>query len=636
MTSDLRGLRAKGVTMRMFLKTVRSTRPRDWVILILMALLIAFGAVFGWSYGMSGFGGTPTIPNLVAFGLSLALTVVVALLILGCNAALTKLSFSSLNKDAKGEARPSRLERFIPKMTVKSVTLFALVIVIFWSPYVVAWFPGTMYVDTAVQMEQLYDEAHPLDLPSGGNYHLNEDEATQDYGSNESAIKRSQMHYVTDGWVIDHHPFALTLLWGGLALASDALFGNWFPAFAGIMIFQVIVLALELSYAVAFLRKKGAPPSLCLGALLFFCLVPVVPLSAVLVMKDTAFTICFIPYFLMLLQWMLGRGQLFKRKGAMVAFVLLGLGMCLTKKTGLYVVGATALFGLVLSLIRLRKGAKSGFDEAPKASALAFLLQGGASAVLMLVLLPFVVFPAMNIVPGSTAEALSFPLQQTARVYADHGRDAIAPQDRQAIQEVLYTSGVEYDFFPRVADRVKRRYNVEATGEDVLRYLGACAHMGLQFPASYLEAFIGLDAPYLSPVGSYALIERNEGWSLAFDGGREVLWELDGNAGMREALAAVVRFLDGIPVLNLLFRGVTYCLWVPALLLFFCLRNRLRVGVAFMPFVIVTLFCLIGPTYEMRYLMPEVMLAPVLLGAVVARAKIVFKARADARPHSAS
>ncbi len=119
---------------------------------------------------------------------------------------------------------------------------------------------------------------------------------------------------------------------------------------------QAILLAFELAFCVAYLRKRGAPPSLCFAALAFFCIVPIVPMTAVLVMKDSVFTVLAIPYFLLLAECALSKGAVFERTRMVVLLIVVAVLMCLAKKTGIYVVGATALFGLIAALIRLGGG----------------------------------------------------------------------------------------------------------------------------------------------------------------------------------------------------------------------------------------------------------------------------------------
>lgn len=616
-----------------FLKTVRSMHACDWALAVMIALCLGFCGAFGWAYGSNAWAVHDAASLILLIFSALVASCVAGVLLLICDAALTKLSFVSLNRGAReaaGMRGPSKLLRFLPSFTLKSIVAFAVIIIAFWSPYVIAAFPGTMYNDTAVQMQQVYEEAHPLSIRFGGDVAYDEADRHQAQLGVETDIGRSSEDRVTDAWLVDHHPFALTMLYGGVAKASDALFGSWVPGFALLMLCQVIAFALELSFAVAYLRRRGAPPVLCMVALLFFCIMPAIPLACVLVMKDCAFTLFFIPYFLMLAESVATKGAFFRRKRWVAALVVTAVLMCLTKKTGAYVVGATALFGLLCCLLHWRRAAAVGADASGnKASALAFLLQGALCALLMFVLVPAALFPLLGIVSGSKGEAMGIMLQQTARVYRDHGSEALTQQEREGVQGVMRVSGLEWSYLPWNVDKVKERFYLEASDDELRGYLGAYASMGARFSQSYVAALVSLEAGYLAPVKPYTGFIDNAGWQLSFDDDRTVLWQPEATAPLREGICAMVQAWDEVPVLDLLLRGVTYDLWVPLILLFFSLRNRLGAGILFVPFAITTAFCLIGPIYDLRYLFPEMFLAPVFLGFLVAHAKAVFKERAE-------
>ena len=292
----------------MFVKTVRSMSPGAWFALGLISLVIGFAGVYGWSYSQSQSGGSPTIEPLWEVIISVLVALGVALLLLLMNAGLTKLAYVSLNRGDE----PTKLDRVLPKMMPKSVALFALILILFWSPYLVAVFPGVLYNDTTVQMQQVYEGAHPLNIRFGGNYQLGEEELEAAEKMNEYQ-KRSSVLSLTDAWLIDHHPFALTLFLGGIASLSDALFGNWMPALGFLMILQTILYASALSFAIAYVRKRGAPPSLCLAVLLFFCLFPAIPYFVGMIMKDCFFTFFCIPYLLMLAESVFTKGTFHHR-----------------------------------------------------------------------------------------------------------------------------------------------------------------------------------------------------------------------------------------------------------------------------------------------------------------------------------
>lgn len=647
----------------LFKRTVRSMGLRDWVLLAVLSYLVSLCGVLGMSFGMSGTGGAAVIPVFWCVALSFVVMVPVGFIFLVVNAALTKLAYSSLNKDAAfqqekareeapgpaagadaapgpaaddgaAQPRPSRLSRILPTLTGKSVALFTAIMIVFWSPYVVATFPGQLYNDTAVQMQQVYAGAHPLDARSGGNIPLDA-EAVDDMQGRSEDVQRAQGYRVTDAWLVDHHPFALTLLLGGLASASDALFGNWMPALALLMGVCVVAMAAELTYGVAFLRRKGAPLGVCLAAYLFCCLVPLVPLNATMVMKDTFFALFFIPWFYLLIECVLTKGACLRRGRTVVAFVIIAVLMCLMKKTGVYVVGATALFGLISALLAGRRGRKAdaGADARSdaRAAAWAFFLQGGICAVLMFVLVPCLVFPALNIQPASKAESLGVLFQQTARVYRDAGAGALTPEEREAVRGVLRETDLEWDYQPMVTDKVKGHYYTESTDEQLAEYLRAYASMGTRFPEAYLSSIVSVASGFLAPVRNEEAMEiaKTYEWELAFEDDRPMLWPLEQTQPLRDAINGFLAAWASVPVLNLPVVAVTYCLWIPALLLFFCLRNRLGAGILFVPIFVVTGFCIIGPAFQLRYGLPDILMALVLLGACVVQAKAVFKARAE-------
>lgn len=621
----------------MFAKTVTSMRVRDWVLLMAASFFVSFCGVFGWSYGAGGTGGVATLPPFSSMVLTLVFTIIAALVILLCNAGLTKLAYASLNRSILG-TRPSRAARFCPVLTVRSVMLFAGVLILFWLPYLIAVFPGITYADTDIQMEQLYAGMHPLDVLSGGYLYMSPEKVNALTQGNEDVIRTSK-HFLTDAWILDHQPFALTLLYGNLALASDALFGNWMPALGLLMVVQVVLFSLELSFAVAYLRSRKAPIVLCLVLYLFFCLMPLIPLTAGCIMKDAVFTLFTIPFLLLLTETVLTRGALFRRKSMVAAFILVGIGMCLSRKSGLYVVLGTAAFGCVAFAIRswrIRSAALSD-GSAPrgeeKRAAATFFAQGTGCAVLMFALIPGIVYPAFDIAPGGRQEMLGTLFQQTARVYAEYGPDALTPEERKAVEGVLRVSNLALEYNATITDRAKEKHYLTATDEELRAYLDAYFSMGLRFPESYFGSVMCTAYGYLSPLKGMSVgadpVMNTRWWTLEFEDDRPVAWPIEETWPLRSALTDAYHALDGAPVVGLLFRGVLYDLWIPVLMLFFCLRNRLRGGVMVVPFAMIFAVCLVSPLYDLRYIFPVVMAAPLLIGAMVALAKRTFKERAD-------
>lgn len=619
-----------------FVDRIISMRVRDWALLIFLALFVSACGVVGWSYGASGEKGVATQTPIGMVLLTAIFTIVAMAVFLFCDAGLARLARpSSHDVVLQSEGAPSKLNWLIPQMTPRSIALFAGILIIFWMPYIIAAFPGSTHADTPIQMQQLYEGMHPLDVLSGGYVYISP-EAAEHFGPIEGSGWHGSGVFPTDAQMVDHHPFAVTLLYGGLAQASDALFGNWMPAVALLLAMQVILFSGELSFSLAYLRHKGAPAGLCVAALAFFCLVPLVPNTVVSVMKDSAFALFFIPLFLMLAESVFTKGACFKSKGFVVGFVLAGVGLCLTRKSGVFVVVAVAFFGAVLYGVQaLRSRRADGLESCrvgAKAAALAFGLQGVCCIALMAAIVPGVIYPALDIAPGGRQEMLGTLFQQTARTYMDHDNGSFTDEEREAVRGVLSEEKLRDSYSALWTDPVKEKHYLDASPEDLKAYLQAYVSMGLRFPESYLASVMCVASGFLSPVHSASGWSGPRGavwaWSLSFDGGREVLWVPEATQGLLDALRAAYDVLDDAPVISLLFRGVLYDLWIPALMLFFCVRNRLHGGILVVPFAMTLFICIVSPIYDLRYIYAVILMVPVLIGAMGALARRTLQERA--------
>ena len=108
--------------------------------------------------------------------------------------------------------------------------------------------------------------------------------------------------------------------------------------------------------SVAYLRKLGAPTALCFAAYAYFCVMPFISTWALTMVKDSLFSLVYIPYFMMLLGAVATRGKSLQRPRAIVLFILLGMLLCLTKKTGIYVVVPTAVIAFIALTFSVTSG----------------------------------------------------------------------------------------------------------------------------------------------------------------------------------------------------------------------------------------------------------------------------------------
>lgn len=208
-----------------------------------------------------------------------------------------------------------------------SALLFAL-----WIPWIVALYPGSMIWDTYYQIWQCYPEGHPI-------YFI-------PWGPTESTI---------DNYFSDHHPIFDTLVFGAFARFSDLLFGSWnYGVFAFVLI-QAIGTAISLSAGIEYLRAMDCPRTLRIGIAALYAFLPFYGCYAGTMIKDTFFSWLYIPWFLIAVEVARTKGVCLNQRSTFIWFLSLCLLLCLTKKTGLYVVAFTLAVLGISSLLAWRE-----------------------------------------------------------------------------------------------------------------------------------------------------------------------------------------------------------------------------------------------------------------------------------------
>ena len=341
---------------------------------------------------------------------------------------------------------------------------------------------------------------------------------------------------LTDAWLVDHHPVFTTLVYGAFAMASDALTGNWMAGVAAFCIIQGLLHVVAFTAAVAYLRRVGSPPLLNFLACAYFALAPFISTWAMCMVKDSFFGLFYVPYFMLVFETVRTRGACMERPRNVALFALCALALCLTKKTGVFVVVATAVVGIV-AFRRMKPAWES------------FLVQGLLSLVVVMVLFPLVLFPALSIQAGGTQETLGPLFQQTARCVHDHPDD-VTPEEEAAIRAVLdydkLADQYQFDF----EDSVKYRYDLEATRADLVRYLQAYASMGLRHPDSYFGAAMGLAGFYVAPTAPINIRMVTVDTKMG-DDQRYMLWNPDELDWLRNGLDEAYDAVSKVPGLNL-------------------------------------------------------------------------------------
>lgn len=448
-----------------------------------------------------------------------------------------------------------------------------------WLPWLVANFPGGAYWDTYYQIWQTFPGSHPIALIP--------------FGDHADATR-------IDAYFCDHHPLLDTLIYGGFTQASQALTGEWQLGVFAFVLVQGAATAAALTGACAYLARIGAPRGAVLAAFGFFCVAPFVSTWALTMVKDSLFSLVYVPYFIMLCEVVRTRGAVLGRARMVAAFVALGVLLCLTKKTGLYVVAPTALLGLLLYRRWWRP----------------FALQAAACMATMALVLPLVVFPLLNVAPGGKQEALGPLFQQTA-AYVIAYPDDVTEDERATINVMLPYEQLPELYEWNCHDNVKYQIKLSATDQNTRNYIYVWAAQGLRHPDAYLAAWLGVAGSYLSPV--QALNIRTTTCDTDIDG-VPVLYNPPELDWLREGMAAGYDAWCSVPGLCLPLEACLYAWWLPLLAAFVAWRRRLRCGLLFAPTALVLASCLIGPIFDARYCLPLLYTVPLLLGFLAAMA----------------
>ncbi len=357
--------------------------------------------------------------------------------------AVAYLFFTRFDRVAAKLGAVREWRRFPLTFGRRDVLACALVIFVFWIPVMYVTFPGCLTVDTYDQLYE-YQTTAPTFYPT---------------------------EWISiDAEMIDHHPWFDTLLYGwfwqiGYTIGAQE---------AGVFLFVVVqsaVLAGCLGASVCYLERLSVPYPVRIAACAFCALFPFIPQYAATVLKDSTYLMFFLPWLLLWMETARTRGALLDRRGALVAFFVLG-GLCvLTKKLGLIV-----LLLCVAALFCVLRGRR---------------VRIVAGTVACIVLFSFVLPAAASVAVGGIAsggrqEMLGPAIQQvTALIKEDP--EALSEEEMADVEAVFGVESALWNFEPYRADGAKNSFHPEATTEDIVRFMKVWASAGLRHPDVYLR-----------------------------------------------------------------------------------------------------------------------------------------------------
>jgi len=448
---------------------------------------------------------------------------------------------------------PARVSAFVSR----HFFLFSfLVMLLFWLPIELAFFPGSLHYDGCKQVEMF-------------------------------------LGFQT---LTTHHPYISTLLIGACYRLGETLFGRNYAILPYVVLQNMVSLAVFSSIC-SFIRDKASVFAglLCLA---FFSLVPAFPTFSQAVLKDGLYTAFFAWYVLNCVRIYMKDGSPFP---TWTSLILSGGMVCLLRNNGAYIV-LPSLFLLIFMV----KGKK-------KAVVLSFV-----SVLAIHVGINGVLVNSLQIQPGPKVEMLCLPIQQIAR-YVTYYEDEFTEDEQRVIDRVIRYAGIPERYNPENADPVKMFYR-STTPEEWRDFEALWLDKLTDRPLIYAEASVNHMFGYLDPfyfysdLSVYPLYNQEPSEDKDISGSLAVYAT---EAHTRQIASAYVYMWQKVPVLSFFVNPAFYT-WLCVILLAALLRKRLwsRALLFIVPLLNICI-CFLSPVNGyLRYMFPVIAAMPlyVLLG----------------------
>lgn len=451
------------------------------------------------------------------------------------------------------------------------ITLWCLVTA-FWIPYFVAYFPGVYWYDTSWQLMEYYDPSVPF---------------------------------------TDHHPFMMTYLYVGFAHIGKALFNNAIYGLYLLVLVQSLLSTLAIACTVCYTGKYNTPWKCRFFIAAFLTLFPIVPMMSMSLAKDTFNTPFFVFFSIAFCELWRTQGEILKSVSFNVFFILDVLAVSLTKKTGMYII--------VLALLLL-----ACFVVKHWSCKIATIVLGSVPYLVVGIIVPTFILPALHIAPGESNEILAVPMQQVANVVHDHKDDLSAAE----IDKIQQTYHMDIDQLQGAycwykADPIKGQ---ELSSKDVHALITTWMKQLVKHPGDMIAGWGGLSVAWFSfNVASGE--ERDLSMMLPINNSKHhyqnieqyIPWTDNTKAGN-----AIGRFyadtLSATPIFNIIWQKAFWATILPCAIMFLILRskkNKLNLLMLNLPMFITMLVLFAGPisthTEATRYVLPMLYIIPLFL-----------------------
>ena len=467
------------------------------------------------------------------------------------------------------ELAPSKI---IAKNTLIMIGLFFIA----WLPYFIIFYPGTANVDTVVQMMQSFE------IPS--------------YINEITTIHPPEAYYT------NHHPFATTKLFELFFKLGLYVFGNINIGVAIYVVLHMLFIATVFTVALQYLRRIGVTKKRILFIQLVIMFLPIFPMYAICMVKDTLFSAFLLIFMMMMYEVIRTNGEIFKKWWFCLAVAIDCALIMLTKNYGIYIL---VIVAIVYAICYRKQLWRIAVTFVPV-------------ILLYQILWTSILLPAWGVAPVGKQEALSVPFQQTARYVSEYPSE-VTDEEKEAIDAILPYDKLKKLYEPMLSDWVKEKYNQEATSEEMSNYFKAWWQMGLKHPGTYIESILNNTYEYwdIDKISDLEYYEF-EPYLQKKDKNKEYtelyVTHNYNTGGERYGIYQLILMLEKTPIVNI-FASLGLMPWLILYMICFTLfERRGKYVLTYLVPVIIYAICMVGPDNgNSRYIMPVIFAMPYLI-----------------------
>ena len=436
------------------------------------------------------------------------------------------------------------------------------ILLIVWLPIIIIFFPGVIAPDGGTQIRQLLGEYQSVHVI------LINPEVT----------------------INNHHPILSTLIIG-LFINIGKLINNVDLGIYLYVLVQLAFLIYVILYSFKIMDKMKIPNSLKIIALIFYAICPFYLIFSLNVLKDVLFAIALFYYILLLIEVLIDK-EILKKNYYLIKLMITMFLVMMLRNNGVY----TILLSFTFLLIVIK--------EYRKRILIALLVP-----LILYIGINKILYPILQIAPGSIKEMLSIPFQQTARTL-NEGKE-YEEEDLRIINEVLDVEAIKEKYNPILSDPVKNTFNKNASTKQLLNYFGVWFKYLLKYPTTYIEATLNNCYAYLYPNKSNLIGYFKTQEEFVQENPLEMNY-LSNFQNIRNILEEGSKTVMKAPITGTIV-SPGFCNWILLILaLYTLLPKNKKYIIVYAALISILFVCIASPYFAMRYMLSTAYCLPIL------------------------